>query len=63
LTTAYRQRPAYQRNDFIGWIKQAKLPATRTKRLKQMLAELRKGGVYMDMPHRPSAKKASGKRR
>jgi hypothetical protein len=46
---AYRQRPAYQQNDYIGWITRAKLPATRQKRLDQMLAELESGGVYMHM--------------
>ena len=46
---AYRQRPAYQQNDYIGWITRAKLPATRQKRLDQMLAELELGGVYMHM--------------
>ena len=46
---AYRRRPAYQQNDYIGWITRAKLPATRQKRLDQMLAELKGGGVYMHM--------------
>ena len=49
LMAAYRQRPAYQQNDYIGWITRAKLPATREKRLQQMLDELREGGVYMHM--------------
>jgi hypothetical protein len=30
-------------------------PATREKRLDQMLDELKNGGVYMKMVHRPSA--------
>jgi uncharacterized protein YdeI (YjbR/CyaY-like superfamily) len=46
---AYRRRPAYQQNDYIGWIIRAKLPATRQKRLDQMLAELESGDVYMHM--------------
>jgi uncharacterized protein YdeI (YjbR/CyaY-like superfamily) len=46
---AYRSRPAYQQNDYVGWITRAKLPATRQKRLDQMLDELRSGGVYMHM--------------
>ena len=49
LMAAYRQRPAYQQNDYIGWITRAKLPATREKRLQQMLDELREGSVYMHM--------------
>ena len=49
LMGAYRSRPAYQQNDYIGWISRAKLPATRQKRLEQMLDELEKGGVYMHM--------------
>ncbi len=52
----YQARPAYQQNDYIGWITRAKLPATRTKRLEQMLTELRTGGVYMKMKHPASAK-------
>jgi uncharacterized protein YdeI (YjbR/CyaY-like superfamily) len=46
---AYNGRPAYQQNDYIGWITRAKLPATRQKRITQMLDELRSGGVYMKM--------------
>jgi uncharacterized protein YdeI (YjbR/CyaY-like superfamily) len=46
---AYRDRPPYQQNDYVGWITRSKLPATREKRLRQMLDELRAGGVYMHM--------------
>ena len=46
---AYRSRPAYQQNDYVGWITRAKLPATREKRIQQMLDELTSGGVYMKM--------------
>ena len=53
---AYRQRPAYQRNDYIGWIGRAKRRETKEKRLQQMLSELEKGGVYMKMKHPPSRK-------
>lgn len=52
LTVAYDARPPYQRNDYIGWITRAKLPATRQKRLDQMLKELAKGDVYMKMAYR-----------
>jgi uncharacterized protein YdeI (YjbR/CyaY-like superfamily) len=45
----YRSRPAYQQNDYVGWITRAKLPATRQKRIQQMLDELESGGVYMKM--------------
>jgi uncharacterized protein YdeI (YjbR/CyaY-like superfamily) len=48
----YQQRPAYQQNDYIGWITRAKLPATQQKRLNQMLSELEEGGVYMNMKWR-----------
>lgn len=54
LRTAYDDRPAYQRNDYLGWISHAKRPETRTKRISQMLRELDEGGVYMGMRHRPS---------
>lgn len=49
LAARYAQRPAYQRNDYLGWIARAKLPQTRKKRVEQMLRELREGGVYMGM--------------
>ena len=49
LLEAYRDRPAYQRNDYLGWILRAKLPTTRENRLAQMLEELARGDVYMNM--------------
>ena len=52
LREQYDQRPWYQRNDYIGWIERAKRDETRTKRLHQMLDELRSGDVYMKMPWR-----------
>jgi len=51
LLSQYLQRPAYQQNDYIGWITRAKLPATRQKRLDQMLDELFRGDVYMKMAY------------
>lgn len=53
----YDERPRYQRNDYLGWIGRAKQPATREKRIAQMVDELRSGGVYMKMAHDPSAKR------
>ncbi len=52
LMPAYRERPPYQQNDYVGWITRSKLPATRAKRLAQMLDELERGGVYMHMKWR-----------
>ena len=49
LMDAYQARPPYQRNDYIGWINRAKSEEMKQKRLKQMLDELKKGGVYMNM--------------
>ena len=49
LEDAYAARPAYQRNDYLGWIARAKRPETRKKRITQMLNELSAGGVYMKM--------------
>jgi uncharacterized protein YdeI (YjbR/CyaY-like superfamily) len=54
---AYHARPAYQQNDYLGWIESAKKPETRQKRLQQMLDELEKGGIYMKMKHATSAKR------
>lgn len=49
LMNAYQARPPYQRNDYLGWINQAKLEATKLKRLHQMLEELEGGTLYMNM--------------
>lgn len=53
----YMARPAYQRNDYLGWIASAKKEETKQKRLNQMLDELKIGGVYMKMKHPASLKK------
>ncbi len=53
LMEAYRERPPYQQNDYIGWITQAKQEATRLRRLEQMLEELERGNVYMKMAWKP----------
>ncbi len=57
LRDAYLERPAYQRNDYLGWIHSAKRPETKERRLAQMLDELRRGGVYMNMDHPPSRRR------
>jgi uncharacterized protein YdeI (YjbR/CyaY-like superfamily) len=57
LTDEYNERPRYQRNDYLGWIGRAKRPETRSKRIEQMLDELRVGGLYMNMDHPASAKR------
>lgn len=49
LTAKYEERPAYQRNDYLMWINNAKREETKQKRLLQMLDELERGGVYMRM--------------
>ena len=50
---AYRLRPPYQQNDYLGWITRAKLEPTRQRRLAQMLDELARGDRYMKMAYRP----------
>ena len=37
LDDDFNARPAYQQNDYIGWITRAKRPETQLKRLNQML--------------------------
>ena len=59
LTDAYRRRPDYQQNDYVGWITRARLGATRQKRLDQMLDELSSGGAYMRMSYREAAPRRS----
>ncbi len=56
LLADYKERPAYQQNDYIGWINRAQHQETKEKRLHQMVEELEKGGVYMNMAHPPSRK-------
>ena len=53
LMEAFLARPAYQRNDYLGWITRAREETTRSKRLQQMLDELAAGDVYMNMAWRP----------
>ena len=60
LMSEYEARPAYQQNDYIGWINNAKLKETKEKRLFQMLQELEKGGIYMNMSHQPSKRNKKG---
>ena len=54
LMDAFRQRPDYQQNDYLGWIKRAKHEETKQKRLSQMLKELEGGKLYMNMKWRKS---------
>ena len=49
LMDAYRERPDYQQNDYIGWITRSKREETKQKRLAQMLEELEGGKLYMNM--------------
>ena len=49
LAERYQERPPYQRNDYLRWIADPKREETRKKRLAQMLDELRRGDVYMNM--------------
>ena len=53
LLKLYNARPAYQRNDYLGWISSAKLEATKEKRINQMLRELKQGDSYMGMRWNP----------
>lgn len=53
LMEKYKERPPYQQNDYIGWINNAKREETKLKRLKVMLDELKRGGVYMNMKWNP----------
>jgi uncharacterized protein YdeI (YjbR/CyaY-like superfamily) len=49
LMPAFDERPPYQRNDYMWWIASPKREETRQKRLAQMLDELKRGDVYMNM--------------
>jgi uncharacterized protein YdeI (YjbR/CyaY-like superfamily) len=49
LMEVYKRCPAYQQNDYLGWITRAKREETVQKRLAQMLDELERGDTYMKM--------------
>jgi hypothetical protein len=51
LMDAYRSRPPYQQNDYVGWITRAKRQETQERRLAQMLDELERGDKYMKMDY------------
>jgi uncharacterized protein YdeI (YjbR/CyaY-like superfamily) len=53
LMDAYRSRPPYQQNDYLGWILKAKRSDTREKRINQMIWELSEGNTYMKMDYTP----------
>jgi len=53
LLKLYNARPAYQRNDYLGWISRAKREETKEKRINQMLTELKQGDRYMRMRWNP----------
>ena len=58
LREAYDARPAYQRNDYLGWVGKAPTESARRERLDRMLDELRDGGVYMGAARGSSAGEA-----
>lgn len=58
LMELYRSRPAYQQNDYIGWILRAKRKETQEKRLAQMLDELEHDDKYMKMEYHPKRQSA-----
>ncbi len=53
LIERYRERPAYQRNDYLWWINSAKRDETKQKRLAKMLGELDACSGYMGMGWTP----------
>lgn len=57
LMEAYQARPPYQQNDYLGWIAQAKMEATKLKRLNQMFDELQGGKLYMNMAWKPRSER------
>jgi uncharacterized protein YdeI (YjbR/CyaY-like superfamily) len=56
LRDAFDARPAYQRNDWLGWIARAKREETRQRRMEKMLAELAQGHGYMGMEWHPPSR-------
>jgi uncharacterized protein YdeI (YjbR/CyaY-like superfamily) len=54
LLDAYKSRPPYQQNHYLSWITRAKRLETKEKCLYQMLDELARGDVNMEMAYRSS---------
>jgi hypothetical protein len=63
LLEAYAARPAYQRNDWLGWISRAKRAETGQRRLESMLEELASGRGYMGMRWEPAVARPRLRRR
>jgi len=53
LMAAYKSRPSYQQNDYLGWINRARHEETKRRRLSQRLEELEGGTRYMKMRWSP----------
>ena len=53
LMEVFKNRPPYQQNDYIWWITTAKKQETKEKRLSQMIGELKRGDLYMNMKYKP----------
>jgi hypothetical protein len=60
LAAAYRARPAYRQNDCPSWIRCAKLPQTKHKRLEEILEDLRRGDWTIGMAYREGKEKRGG---
>jgi hypothetical protein len=57
LLETYKKRPAYQQDQYLGWIDEAKIQDLKLKRLNQMLDELEKGGIFMEKEYLTTEKK------
>ena len=57
LRAVFEARPAYQQNDWVGWIARAKREDTQQRRLEKMLSELAAGHGYMGMEWHPKPRK------
>lgn len=53
LWEKFHSRPPYQQRDYIWWIENAKLEATKSARLEQIIDELKEGKSYMKMKWNP----------
>lgn len=56
LLDAFRARPEYQREEYLGWIDRAIGKTEKDKRLAQLVEELGKGNVYMGEAWEPPKK-------
>lgn len=58
LMDAFRARPDYQQNEYLGWLGKAVTDAEKKKRAAQLVDELTKGDAFLGKPWAPPPPRA-----